>query len=128
MGHITQGVLVAHITVSTKKGNDHTLLQNYRPIFLLNTDLKIFAKILANKIKHLLPSIVHPDQTGFIVGRKARDNSIRALQLVHWARLHNHLPPYLILSTDAEKAFYQVDWDLVPICYDGFLLATLPYC
>lgn len=82
-------------------------------VSLLNVDIKIFSKILANRLKHLLPSIVHPDQTGFIAGREARDNSIRALQLIHWARAHNNSSSYLILSTDAEKAFDRVDWDFV---------------
>lgn len=102
--------LLAHITVLPKEGKDPTLPQSYRPISLLNVDIKIFAKIMANRLKHVLPSFIHPDQTGFISGREARDNSIRAIQLIQWACSHKNSTPYLILSTDAEKAFDRIDW------------------
>lgn len=46
--------LMAHITVLPKEGKDHTLPGNYRPISLLNTDIKILAKILVNRLKPIL--------------------------------------------------------------------------
>lgn len=102
--------LMAHITVLLKEGKDHTMPGNYRPISLLYTDVKILAKILANRLKPLLPTVVHPDQTGFIMGIEARDNSNRALQPIHWVESQAKAPPCLLLSTDAEKAFDRVDW------------------
>lgn len=78
-----------------KEGKDSTAPPSYHPISLLNVDIKILAKILANRLKHLMPGIVHPDQTGFIAGREARDNSLRAIQLIHWARTRSD--PNLIL-------------------------------
>lgn len=59
-------VLLAHISVIPKKGKDPTAPQSYRPIFFLNTDVKI----LANRLKYLILHIIHPDQTGFITGMK----------------------------------------------------------
>lgn len=103
---IPSEALLAHITVIPMS----TVPQSYRPISLLNLDIKLLAKILANRLKHIVPNIVHPDQTGFITGREARDNSLRAIQLIHWARTRPDPQPYLILSTDAEKAFDHVDW------------------
>lgn len=80
-------------------------------------DIKIFAKILANHLKYFLPSIVYPGQTGFISGREARDNSIRATQLIHWAQPLQDPVPYLIISTDAERslgpAYATLDYGLV---------------
>lgn len=75
------------------------------------------SKSSPNRHKHLHPDMVHPDQTGFIMGREAQDNSSRALQLIHWTRTCDPMPPYLIHSTDAEKVFDRVDW--------GFLKAVL---
>ena len=48
-----------------KKGKDALHLKNWRPITLLNTDYKILAKILANRLKKVLPLIIDSDQTGF---------------------------------------------------------------
>lgn len=73
---ITPEVLLTHRSVIQKEGKDPTVPQSYRPISLLNTDIKILAKILVNRLKYLMPHIIHPDQTGFITGREARDNSI----------------------------------------------------
>lgn len=92
--------LLAHITVLPKEGKDPTLAQNYSPISLLNVDFKILAKILANRLKHLIPHIVHPDQTGFVAAREARNNSIRAIHLIQF-------------KTVQKKAFDRVDWSFL---------------
>lgn len=102
--------LLAHITVLPKNGKDHTVSSSYRPISLLNTDIKILAKILANRLQPIMPSIIHPDQMGFITGREVRDNSKWAIQLIHWAQTLTNHPPCPLLSTDAEKAFDRVNW------------------
>lgn len=67
-----------------------------------------------------MPHIIHSDQTGFIIGHEANDNSLRAIQLIHWVCSCLEPTPYLILSTDAEKAFDQVDWS-----YPRVVLETL---
>ena len=51
-----------------KKG-DRQLLKNWRPISLLNTDYKIAAFALANRLHRVLPRIVSEDQTGYVKNR-----------------------------------------------------------
>lgn len=57
-----------------------------------------------------MPLIIHSDQAGFITGREARDNSLRAIQLIHWACTCHDPWLYIILLMDAKKPFNCVDW------------------
>ena len=61
------------------KKNDKNLLSNWRPITLLNTDCKILAHILANRLKKVIPKLVKTDQSGYIKGRNICYN-IRLIQ------------------------------------------------
>ena len=54
--------------------------------------------------------LVYPDQTGFMKGREAKDNTIRALHLLHWMQHGPEKAPKIVLSMDAEKAFDRVNW------------------
>uniref|UniRef100_A0A8C5Q7B2 Reverse transcriptase domain-containing protein n=1 Tax=Leptobrachium leishanense TaxID=445787 RepID=A0A8C5Q7B2_9ANUR len=103
--------LRAHIALIPKPDKDHTQVTNYRPISLLNADVKLMAKMMATRLNPLINNLVHPDQTGFIPSREARDNTQRAIALVHMA--HNTKTPTLFLSIDAEKAFDRVDWSFL---------------
>ena len=59
----------AVITLIERKGNDRSLLENWRPISLVNVDAKIISKVLATRIKNVLPSIIHHNQSGFVKDR-----------------------------------------------------------
>ena len=59
----------AVITLSGQKGNDRSLLENWRPISLANVDAKIISKVLTTRIKNVLPSIIHHNQCGFVKDR-----------------------------------------------------------
>lgn len=106
--------LMAHVMVLPKPGKDPTDCSSYRPISLLNLDLKLLAKIVANRLRTFLPQLMCPKQVGFLPGREARDNVTKALNLIH----HCHRAGFggFLLSTDAEKAFDRMSLD--------FLLAT----
>ena len=95
----------AYVTLIPKPAKDLTDCTSYRPISLLNLDLKI----LAARLTSFLPKLIGPERVGFMPGREAWDNVIKALNLVHYA--HTRGIEGLLLSTDAEKAFDRVAWD-----------------
>ena len=89
-----------------KKKGDPKQLSNYRPISLLNCDQKILTKTLANRLKLILPTIIHKTQTA-VYGRKI-DYTIHLIRdLIQLAEDEN-LPAGLIFL-DQEKAFDRVN-------------------
>jgi len=56
----------ATITLIPKPHKDPTKKENFRQIFLMNINTKIFNKILANQIQEHIKTIIHHYQVGFI--------------------------------------------------------------
>ena len=95
------------IKVIPKKDADPCLVKNWRPITLLNTDYKIAAKAIANRLKIVIPKIVNNDQTGFIKGRFIGEN-IRLIEgIINYTATQNI--PGQLLFLDFEKAFDTVE-------------------
>ena len=63
----------AVISLYRKKGQDRTLLENWRPISLVNVDAKLMSKVVANRLKKVLPCIIHYNETGYIQDRYIRE-------------------------------------------------------
>jgi hypothetical protein len=55
----------------------------FRPISLCNTSYKILTKVIANRIKEILPQIIPENQGGFIKGRHIADNIILVQEALH---------------------------------------------
>ena len=64
-----------------KPGADPLAAAGYRPITLLNTDYRLLARVLADRLQPALQSSVSPCQTAFLKGRRSGAN-ILTLQLL----------------------------------------------
>ena len=73
----------ASITVIPKPGRDPLLASSYRPISLLPSETKIIGKILADRLKKYICSVVHPGQTGFMPGRQLHFNLRRLFNILY---------------------------------------------
>lgn len=104
---VPQG-MQAYISLIPEPEKDHTKCGNYRPISLTNIDLQLYSKLIANRLIPKMPTYIHLDQMGFIEGREARDNTVKTLMLMEYAR--RHAIPSCLLAIDAEKAFDRVGW------------------
>ena len=65
-GQLSSSQKQAMITLLEKKGKDKRFIDNWRPISLINVDVKIASKALARRLEPILPEIVHHNQNGFI--------------------------------------------------------------
>eukprot|EP00798_Chlamydomonas_sp_ICE-L_P011813 gene11813-biopygen720 len=63
------------------KGGDKLDAGNYRPITLVNTDYRILAKVLANRLGPVMNRIISPEQSAFLPCRQIGD-AILFLQLL----------------------------------------------
>lgn len=106
---LPDSMLEAYMILLLKPGIDLAECASYRPIALLNTDLKILTKVLALRLANVIPSIVDIDQTGFMPG-KSTDTNLR--------RLFTHLQidpldtrTRIVVSIDIEKAFDSDEWE-----------------
>ena len=97
----------ALITLVEKKGKDKIYLKNWRPISLINVDTKILSKSLALRIKKVLSSLIHSDQTAYIKDRYIGE-SVRLINDVLKFTDHGKIEAILFLA-DFEKAFNSID-------------------
>ena len=99
------------ITLLPKKDKDCLYIKNYRPISLLTVDYKIFAKMLANRLKKCIQKLIHPDQSGFLKGRNIGSNIRLILDIIDYTDF-NEIPGAILLL-DIEKAFDSVNHDFL---------------
>lgn len=104
---LTQGLTV----LIPKPKKDLLLLDNWRPICLLNNDYKILANILANRIKGTLPSIIDEFQSGFMKKRHITNNIRLVYDLLDYSDLiHDNS---FVLFLDFYKAFDTLEHEFI---------------
>ena len=107
-GSLSNSQRQAVITLLEKSGKSRLLIKNWRPISLLNCDYKILSKCIAERLKKVIPTIIHPNQTGFVKGRNMSD-AIRTLLDILDDTVSRHLSG-MLMTIDFEKAFDSVNW------------------
>ena len=81
-------------------------VDDYRPITLLNTELKIFARVLANRLQLVIIDLIGPEQTFAVKGRSIQDNLHLIREVLEGIK--DGIEAALI-SLDQSKAFDRVD-------------------
>lgn len=106
------------ITCIPKEGKDRRHIGNWRPISLLNTDIKIASAAIANRLKSVLNFIISDTQKGFMKGRFIGENTRILYDLMHY--LENNNKSGLLLLVDFEKAFDSINWDFLKKALQSF--------
>ena len=66
------------------KTNSPSKMTEYRPISLSNVAYKLISKVLANRLKAILPHIITENQSAFLSKRLTMDNVLVAFELMHY--------------------------------------------
>ena len=102
-------------TLIEKKDKDKRLIKNWRPISLINVDIKVASKAIANRLKAVIHNLISVDQTAYVKGRFIGESIGVINDLIK--HIDREDEEGILFSTDIDKAFDSVD--------HNFLFATL---
>ena len=103
-GELTESQRLGLIRISYKK-DGRIYIKNYRPITLLNVDLKVLTRTLAKRMVTVLPKLIHENQT-CIPGRRITKNIHIVQDLIDLINKNNGKGAFIFL--DQEKAFDRI--------------------
>lgn len=86
-------------------------ISDYRHINLCNVIYKIISRVLANRLKLILPRLISRTQSAFILDRLITDNVLvayKTLHTMHCRRSSKKGP--LALKLDMSKSYDRVEW------------------
>jgi len=105
----------AIVTLLEKPDKDVRFIENWRPISLINVDVKICSKALSERLTKILPKLVHPNQAAFVKGRNIEEPLRYIADLFEYSVVNE--ASYTLFAADFQKAFDSVE--------HNFIFATL---
>ena len=122
-----QGAIPGSVTedaiILLKKGGRNVWegLDDYRPITLLNSELKILARVLANRLQLVLSDLFGPKQTFDVKGRSIQDNLHLIREVVEGIKDDTEAA---LISLDQSKASDMVDDRFFGVCFGDCRILT----
>ena len=84
---------------------------NWRPISLLNVDVKIASKAITLRLEKVLSDLISAEQCAYVKGRNIFD-AVRTIgDIMDYTKLYNL--PGLMVTIDFEKAFDSLSWNFL---------------
>ncbi|WZY88832.1 hypothetical protein YC2023_045567 [Brassica napus] len=112
-GEMDPRLNITHICMIPKTERP-TRMTELRPISLCNVGYKIISKVLCQRLKLYLPSLVSETQSAFVAGRLISDNILIAQEMFHGLRTNKACQgKYMAVKTDMSKAYDRIEWEFI---------------
>jgi len=105
-GRLAKGINSTFIALISKVDSPQRL-NDFRPLFLVGSLYKILAKVLANRLRLVIGSVISDSQSAFSKGRQILDGILVANEVVDEARRCKK--ELLLFKVDFEKAYDSID-------------------
>ena len=93
-------------------------IANWRPITLLGVDYKLLTKCLGERLKGVLPNLIHEDQNGFVPGGNIFFSTHTIRDLLFYCSKEN--VDLVMIALDYTKAFDSVDFNFIHKTFEIF--------
>ncbi|GLT99814.1 hypothetical protein SLE2022_172280 [Rubroshorea leprosula] len=92
-------------------------LKDFRPISLIGCMYKLLAKVLANRLKEVMPEIISETQSAFVGGRQLVDSVLVLNEVVDEVRKKKQAA--FVFKADFQKAYDCVNWSFLDWMLDA---------
>ena len=103
-GYIPRGCNASFITLVPKRESPFNL-NDYRPISLTRCLYKILSKILANRLKCVLPKVIYIHQSTFLSGQGLLDGVLIANEII----IHKEKKKGVVVNVHYEKTYDSIN-------------------
>ena len=132
-GTLLKSINHTFITLIPKVNNPESVAQ-FRPISLCNVIYKILSKVIVNRLKPILKSIIFETQSAFVADRLTTDNILIAFESLHHMKTQcSGKIGFMALKLDMSKTYDRVEWVflekiLLKMGFQDTLVAMIMQC
>ena len=110
-GELTNSQKQGIIKLIEKKNKDKRYVANWRPISLLNVDVKIASKAITLRLEQVISDLISAEQCEYVKGRNIFD-AVRTIgDIMDYTKLYNLAG--LMVTIHFEKAFESLSWNFL---------------